>query len=130
MASRAGHCEVAEFLLQNTAPVDAKAKVQRSSTHTDMFFNSFILLEMSSLTSISCYKISNGTVMCSVMNIAIGRSFVSYRLLMVSNSQTPLLIKQQYTQQTTYNFRFLFVCFCCDLFLFSSAILLHDYNKL
>lgn len=27
MASRAGHCEVAEFLLQNGAPVDAKAKV-------------------------------------------------------------------------------------------------------
>ncbi len=31
MASRAGHYEVAEFLLQNTAPVDAKAKVV---THT------------------------------------------------------------------------------------------------
>lgn len=27
MASRAGHYEVAEFLLQNAAPVDAKAKV-------------------------------------------------------------------------------------------------------
>lgn len=27
MASRAGHYEVAEFLLQNGAPVDAKAKV-------------------------------------------------------------------------------------------------------
>lgn len=27
MASRAGHFEVAEFLLQNGAPVDAKAKV-------------------------------------------------------------------------------------------------------
>lgn len=27
MASRAGHCEVAQFLLQNTAQVDAKAKV-------------------------------------------------------------------------------------------------------
>lgn len=27
MASRAGHCEVAQFLLQNAAPVDAKAKV-------------------------------------------------------------------------------------------------------
>lgn len=27
MASRAGHFEVAEFLLQNSAPVDAKAKV-------------------------------------------------------------------------------------------------------
>ncbi len=27
MASRAGHCEVAEFLLQSAAPVDAKAKV-------------------------------------------------------------------------------------------------------
>lgn len=28
MASRAGHYEVAEFLLQNAAPVDAKAKVE------------------------------------------------------------------------------------------------------
>lgn len=28
MASRAGHYEVAEFLLQNRAPVDAKAKVE------------------------------------------------------------------------------------------------------
>lgn len=28
MASRAGHYEVAEFLLQNGAPVDAKAKVE------------------------------------------------------------------------------------------------------
>lgn len=27
MASRAGHCEVAQFLLQNAAQVDAKAKV-------------------------------------------------------------------------------------------------------
>lgn len=27
MASRAGHLEVAEFLLENSAPVDAKAKV-------------------------------------------------------------------------------------------------------
>ena len=27
MASRAGHCEVAQFLLQNSAQVDAKAKV-------------------------------------------------------------------------------------------------------
>lgn len=30
MASRAGHYEVAEFLLQNAAPVDAKAKVELS----------------------------------------------------------------------------------------------------
>lgn len=30
MASRAGHYEVAEFLLQNAAPVDAKAKVETS----------------------------------------------------------------------------------------------------
>lgn len=30
MASRAGHYEVAEFLLQNAAPVDAKAKVDLS----------------------------------------------------------------------------------------------------
>lgn len=30
MASRAGHYEVAEFLLQNSAPVDAKAKVEIS----------------------------------------------------------------------------------------------------
>lgn len=43
MASRAGHYEVAEFLLQNAAPVDAKAKVDitftRSppSTHGDTF---------------------------------------------------------------------------------------------
>lgn len=28
MASRAGHCEVAQFLLQNAAQVDAKAKVR------------------------------------------------------------------------------------------------------
>lgn len=28
MASRAGHYEVAEFLLQNAAPVDTKAKVE------------------------------------------------------------------------------------------------------
>lgn len=27
MASRAGHCEVAQFLLQNAAQVDARAKV-------------------------------------------------------------------------------------------------------
>lgn len=27
MASRAGHCEVAQFLLQNSAQVDARAKV-------------------------------------------------------------------------------------------------------
>lgn len=32
MASRAGHYEVAEFLLQNGAPVDAKAKVTASSS--------------------------------------------------------------------------------------------------
>lgn len=32
MASRAGHYEVAEFLLQNSAPVDAKAKVGISHT--------------------------------------------------------------------------------------------------
>lgn len=32
MASRAGHYEVAEFLLQNAAPVDAKAKVGAAST--------------------------------------------------------------------------------------------------
>ncbi len=28
MASRAGHCEVAQFLLQNAAQADAKAKVR------------------------------------------------------------------------------------------------------
>lgn len=28
MASRAGHCEVAQFLLQNTAQADARAKVR------------------------------------------------------------------------------------------------------
>lgn len=32
MASRAGHYEVAEFLLQNAAPVDAKAKVDLTFT--------------------------------------------------------------------------------------------------
>lgn len=32
MASRAGHFEVAEFLLENSAPVDAKAKVEISHT--------------------------------------------------------------------------------------------------
>lgn len=32
MASRAGHCEVAQFLLQNAAQVDAKAKVPSSSS--------------------------------------------------------------------------------------------------
>lgn len=32
MASRAGHIEVAEFLLQNGAPVDAKAKVMSPDT--------------------------------------------------------------------------------------------------
>lgn len=34
MASRAGHYEVAEFLLQNAAPVDAKAKVDVTFTRS------------------------------------------------------------------------------------------------
>lgn len=33
MASRSGHYEVAEFLLQNAAPVDAKAKVRKGCMH-------------------------------------------------------------------------------------------------
>lgn len=33
MAARAGHCEVAQFLLQNSAQVDAKAKVGKGQ-HT------------------------------------------------------------------------------------------------
>lgn len=37
MASRAGHYEVAEFLLQNSAPVDAKAKVEISKPSKHSF---------------------------------------------------------------------------------------------
>ncbi len=39
MASRAGHCEVGEFLLQNAAPVDAKAKVHIIEGFFSLTFN-------------------------------------------------------------------------------------------
>lgn len=45
MASRAGHCEVAQFLLQNAAQVDAKAKVRASVwTFFHIFFFYKVLL--------------------------------------------------------------------------------------
>lgn len=39
MASRAGHIEVAEFLLENAAPVDAKAKVEYTLQHNPQIFH-------------------------------------------------------------------------------------------
>lgn len=41
MASRAGHCEVAQFLLQNAAQVDAKAKVQPVQSYCSHHQNKF-----------------------------------------------------------------------------------------
>ena len=41
MASRAGHCEVAAFLLQNAAQADARAKVQATTTLNKLCVSNF-----------------------------------------------------------------------------------------
>lgn len=93
MASRAGHCEVAEFLLQNAAPVDAKAKVQRSPTHIVMFPNSFIFFLATCQETISSYKQLLTIVNCkceiihrimltpvvNIEHIVSAKSFLSHR---------------------------------------------------
>lgn len=43
MAARAGHCEVAQFLLQNNAQVDAKAKVCRTYKLFYLHLSAFVI---------------------------------------------------------------------------------------
>ncbi len=43
MAARAGHCEVAQFLLQNNAQVDAKAKVGRTYKLFCLHLSAFVI---------------------------------------------------------------------------------------
>lgn len=52
MASRAGHYEVAEFLLQNAAPVDAKAKVDVAFTRSPVeYTGEYLWRHIPSLTA-------------------------------------------------------------------------------
>lgn len=115
MASRAGHCEVAQFLLQNSAQVDAKAKVLLSSSTSSTTSNSTLFSTQNKLTNdratiisqslifLSCHKQSIKAVSCTQWQVLLGVMFnfpmlsciffptwTKLIVLYVQDDQTPL----------------------------------------